>query len=117
MTLAIRTNGSAAANIIKAQWFNDIRDLFTGAMNDQTITFQTNLYLVALGSAPIAGMSGVAQAGTVLGIGVYKYAVSFVTSDGGETLPSPQLSVTTTAGNQQVGLSNIPVGPSGTTKR
>lgn len=56
--------------------------------------------------APIATVN--AGAGT--GIGTYQYAVSFL-SQGGETLPSPIVSVNTTAGNQKVQLSAIPQGP------
>lgn len=69
--------------------------------------------LQAFGSTfapPPAGMSAVATAGIALGSGVYQYAVTFLTP-GGETTPSPLLSVTTSSGQQQVNLSNIPAGP------
>jgi len=55
-------------------------------------------------------------AGTELGIGLYQYAVTFVTANG-ETTPGTQAQITTTSGNQRVQLSNIPIGPSGTTAR
>ncbi len=51
-----------------------------------------------------------AVAGAGLGVGVYQYAVTFVTASG-ETLPGPLATVTTTAGNQQVQLSGIPIAP------
>jgi hypothetical protein len=60
--------------------------------------------------APGAGMAATAQAGVSLGIGSYSYAVTYL-SQGGETTPSPLVTVTTTNGNQQVRLANIPVGP------
>ncbi len=58
---------------------------------------------------PGAGPNAAAVAGAGLSIGTYKYAVTFL-SQGGETPPSPLTSVNTTNGNQQVQLSNIPIG-------
>ena len=55
-------------------------------------------------------------AGTELGVGIYQYAVTFVTANG-ETTPGTQAEITTTFGNQRVQLSSIPIGPSGTTAR
>lgn len=55
-------------------------------------------------------------AGTELGIGLYQYAITFVTANG-ETTPGVQAEITTTSGNQRVQLSGIPVGPGGTTAR
>ncbi|MBE3560105.1 MAG: hypothetical protein IMW89_12895, partial [Ktedonobacteraceae bacterium] len=51
-----------------------------------------------------------AVAGSGLGIGIYKYLVTYFTQDG-ETTAGPATSVTTTTGNQQVSLTNIPVAP------
>jgi hypothetical protein len=72
--------------------------------------------LQAVGSVfapPPAGMSGAAVAGGGLNVGSYHYAITFLTP-GGETPSSPLLNVSTTSGNQQVNLSNIPAGPSTT---
>jgi len=66
-------------------------------------------------SAPGAPTPALA-AGTELGIGLYQYAVTFVTAYG-ETTPGTQAEITTTSGNQRVQLSNIPIGPIGTTAR
>jgi len=66
-------------------------------------------------SAPGAPSLALA-AGTELGIGLYQYAVAFATANG-ETTPGTPAEITTTAGNQRVQLSSIPVGPSGTTAR
>lgn len=69
--------------------------------------------LQAFGSyfaSPSAGMSATLAAGTGLSIGNYQYATTFLTP-GGETIPSPLLSITTTSGNQQISLNTIPVGP------
>jgi hypothetical protein len=55
-------------------------------------------------------------AGTNLGIGLYRYKVTFVTANG-ETTGGTTASITTTASNQAVNLTNIAVGPSGTTAR
>jgi hypothetical protein len=52
----------------------------------------------------------VPASGSGLQTGVYKYAVSYLTQ-GGETPVGPLASVTTTSGNQQVTLSNIPIAP------
>jgi len=54
-------------------------------------------------------------AGTEPGIGLYQYAVAFVTANG-ETTPGTQAEITTTSGNQRVQLTNIPIGPSRTTQ-
>lgn len=59
---------------------------------------------------PTSGMAAAAATGTGKSIGTYQYAVSFL-SQGGETPPSPLVSVTTTSGNQDVALSSIPLGP------
>lgn len=59
---------------------------------------------------PPAGMSGAAGAGSGLSVGGYQYALTFLTP-GGETPASPLLNVSATSGNQQVNLSNIPLGP------
>jgi hypothetical protein len=63
---------------------------------------------------PPVGMSATAVSGTGLSIGVYQYAVTFLTQ-GGETPPSPLLQVTTSSSNQKVSLLSIPLGPSTTT--
>lgn len=64
-------------------------------------------------AAPSAGMSAAAQAGTSLGIGNYQYAVTLLTQ-GGETTPSPIVSVATSSNNQTVQLAAIPLGPTTT---
>lgn len=58
---------------------------------------------------PTSGMTATARAGSGLSTGQYQYAVTFL-SQGGETTPSPVVTVTTTTGNQQVSLANIPIG-------
>lgn len=55
-------------------------------------------------------------AGTALGIGPYRYQISFVNVSG-ETPGGTEAVVTTTLGNQAVNLTAIPVGPAGTTAR
>lgn len=62
-------------------------------------------------SPPGSGMTAAPASGSGLSIGTYQYAVTFL-SQGGETTPSPLVSVTTTTGNQKVSLSLIPTGPS-----
>lgn len=61
-------------------------------------------------AAPAAAPILAASAGAGLGLGTYQYAVTFVTASG-ETTPGPLGSITTTSGNQQVQLTNIPLGP------
>jgi hypothetical protein len=51
-----------------------------------------------------------------LGIGLYRYQVTFVNGSG-ETTGGTEISVTTISGSQGVSLSGIPVGPGGTTAR
>lgn len=65
---------------------------------------------------PPGAPTAAAAAGTALGIGVYRYALTFV-SPAGETEIGTEASVTTTAGNQAVNLTAIPTGPAGTTAR
>lgn len=65
-------------------------------------------------SVPVpAAPAGALAASTSLGIGIYKYAVTFVDKQG-ETIPGTQLSITTTTGNQAVNLTAIPLGPAST---
>lgn len=61
----------------------------------------------------IAAPGGATASGAVLGVGVYKYAVTFVDKQG-ETLPGTQFSITTTTANTNVGLTGIPLHPSST---
>jgi hypothetical protein len=61
-------------------------------------------------TAPSAGPTCAAIAGSGLGIGAYQYAVTFLTQ-GGETPASPVGSITTRSGNQKVNLSALPIAP------
>ncbi len=65
-------------------------------------------------AAPTNCGSANATTGTNLGTGVYQYVLTFVTP-GGETTPSPAVTVTTTSSNRAVNLSALPVGSQGTT--
>jgi hypothetical protein len=58
---------------------------------------------------PSNGPGVTLQNGSGLGIGSYRYAVSWL-SQGGESTPSPVSTITTTSGQQQVVLT-IPLGP------
>lgn len=66
----------------------------------------------ALPVAPVATV----VAGAGLGIGAYRYRVTFVNVYG-ETRGGAEVVATTTAGNQRIDLSAIPTGPTGTTQR
>lgn len=67
--------------------------------------------------AGIAAPAGSLQSSTNLGIGAYKWAVTFVDAYG-ESTPGAQLSLTTTSNSQGANLTSIPLGPSpGTTAR
>lgn len=61
-------------------------------------------------AAPTSAPGAAKAAGSGLGTGVYQYLVTFLTQ-GGETTAGPSVSVTTTGGNDQVNLTNIPIGP------
>ena len=62
--------------------------------------------------APPASAPSLSTAsGTALAIGTYQYLVTFL-SQGGETTSGPAASITTSAGNQKVSLTSIPVAPS-----
>lgn len=120
MPLTVQQDGSVVGgnpNTVVAKWWNDYHDLLTGVMTDQDVTLATDLILKPIGTAP-AAPSAVAQAGTGLGIGAYQYGVVFIKQgQGGFSSLGATVSVTTTSGNQNVGLSNIPLGPTGTASR
>jgi len=63
-----------------------------------------------------AAPTAAAVAGAGLEIGLYRYAVTFVDANG-ETTPGAEATLTTTSGSQQVSLTSIPIGPSGTIAR
>ena len=116
MALTVRTNGSGSSNQITAQWFNDYHDLLTGVMVDQEVTIKQVLALQAIAAAPSAAMTGSAVSGGSMGVGVYKYTYTFVTTDG-ESVESPVFSLTTTSSNKTGSLATIATGPTGTTAR
>lgn len=87
----------------------------------------TSGHVASTGTLEIAGsvagpggttLGTVLAAGTTLGIGAYFYTFSY-RSDDGETAPATfgLATITTTAGNQAVNLSNLAVGPTGTVSR
>jgi hypothetical protein len=121
MALTVRVDGSVVGgqpNTATAQWWNDYHDLLTGLMTDQDLTPKTDLILAPIGPAPTAAPVAAPAAGAGLGIGVYQYYYTYCKQgENGETLGSPVASVTTTSGNQQVALSGITVGPTGTVSR
>lgn len=120
MPLTIRQDGSVVGgqpNTVVAQWWNDYHDLLTGLMTDQDVTLSTDLILKPMAALP-AAPTAAAQAGTGLGIGVYQYAIVFTKAgQAGYSGLGTSVSVTTTSGNQAVGLSSIPLGPAGTSGR
>jgi len=64
-------------------------------------------------AAPTTAPSAARAAGSGLRSGVYQYLVTYLTQ-GGETTAGPSVSVTTTGGNDQVALTNIPIAPNST---
>lgn len=66
--------------------------------------------------APTAGPTVAAAAGSGMDPGVHGYAVTFVTAQG-ESLPSPVVFVTTGGSNNNATVTNVPIGPTGTTAR
>jgi hypothetical protein len=116
VALTLRTNGSSGVNLVSAAWWNDYYNLLTGVMTDQIVTLKTDLILQGLSGAPAAPTLALA-AGTSLSVGLYKYVVTFVDNNGGETLAGTSANITTTTGNQVIALSNIPLGTAGTAKR
>lgn len=120
MPLTIQQDGSTVGgqpNTVVAKWWNDYHDLLTGAMTDQDVTLSTDLILKPMSALPAAPTAN-AQAGTGLGIGVYQYAIVFAkVGQLGFSGLGATTSVTTASGNQAVGLSNIPLGPAGTSGR
>jgi hypothetical protein len=120
MPLTIQQDGSVVGgqpNNVVAQWWNDYHDLLTGVMTDQDVTLATDLILKPLGTMP-GSFTAAAQAGSALGIGQYLYAFTYVKQgQSGESQLGSGVNVTTTSGNQDVGISAIPIGPAGTIAR
>lgn len=76
------------------------------------VTFRDKLRRRKMQQAlPVASPAGTLAASTVLGVGVYKWAVTFIDASG-ESLPGAQLTLTTTTNNQGANLTSIPLGPS-----
>lgn len=65
---------------------------------------------------PAAGLTATLAVGSGVEIGAHTYVYTFVT-DTGETIASPAISITVTAGNEQVDLTDISIGPSNCTAR
>lgn len=112
MPLNVRTSGS---QIIPA-FFNDIRDLLTGNITDQLITYIGNMQ-VRSRAAAAAAPTAVVVAGGSVDIGAHTYYITFYDSTSGETVPTNGVVATTASTNKQVNLSNIPTGPAGTVGR
>jgi hypothetical protein len=73
--------------------------------------------LVGLIDAPTVGaFAGAAGSAGNVDVGAHDYAVTFV-GGAGETTGSAHITVTVVSSAKQVGLSNIPLGPNGTTAR
>lgn len=104
---------------------NTFYELVTAGAASFNTTMQLGSFAnsVASGGCTIRGSIGVgigapgaataaAAAGAGLSIGAYTYSVTFVNSVG-ETSAGTEVSVTTTSGNQQVSLTAIPLGATG----
>ncbi len=116
MALTVRTNGTGASNLITAQWFNDYHDLLTGVMADQPVTINNTASLKGITFTTPTAPTLATHTGTGPGIGSYTYAVTYGMGNG-LTKPGTTAAITTTTGNQQVTLSAIPTGPTGTNYR
>ncbi len=77
----------------------------------ERILYPLQVYGTAF-APPTIGGNALLGAGTALNVGSYQYAVTFLTQ-GGETTPSPPLTLTTSAGNTLVTLSALPLGSQG----
>jgi hypothetical protein len=80
--------------------------------NNQVVSAFNGGKLIYRLSTPAAPTATVSSGGNVA-VGTYTYTVSAADSDGNETLVSPSVSATTTAGNQTVTIT-APVFPAGT---
>jgi hypothetical protein len=117
MPLTYRGNGTAPQYQVGASWWNDYYNLLTGVMVDQPITIKNNTNIQASYGTPPACVA-TPQAGSGLGVGTYTYAVTFVWADEvGQTVLGNYTAATTTTGSQEVALSAIPTGPTGTHSR
>src|SRR5206468_10780913 len=79
----------------------------------------------AAGLSPAAASSIIAADGIagIVNAGVYKIAVAYITTSGFITPPGPKIAgiftpvIYTAPGSKKINLSNIPIGPSGTSSR
>lgn len=116
MALTVRTNGSGGSNIIQASWFNDYHDLLTGVMNDQYINITQGLTLKQITFTPPTAPTLSLVSGSGLGTGSYTYGIAY-TNDSATSKAGTTAIITTTSGNNQVSLTNIPTGPAGVVGR
>jgi hypothetical protein len=90
-------------------WLEAVKS-YTRGGNDLT----TGLVPAAINTTP--GVASVATAaGTTLGVGLYRYQITFVA--GGETAGGTEFTITTTTSNTNVAMTAIPTGAAGTTGR
>lgn len=73
-------------------------------------------YSTTVAPAPGAPNAALQSSSFGLGVGTYRYAVTFVNGSG-ETTGGTEISIVTTSGYQVVKLDGIPIGPGGTTQR
>jgi len=99
------TGGSANPNRMKGT---------TNYVTDPTTPTNASIPVVTSTTATPASGAGMST-------GAYKYTITYVVGTAGlplgETLPSAEISVTTTSGNDQVAFTGIPTGPGGTLYR
>jgi hypothetical protein len=95
---------------------NQLVDIFSGKHDIGTVTFAP-----VISTPSTAGITVSVVAGTALGVGAYRYKLTYITgykkTNGttvitGETAGSATISITTTSGNQAIQLSGLPVGAS-----
>lgn len=89
-------------------WLEQVKSYVRGGNDVRTGMVAAS---VAVPGAPTLATAS----GTTLGVGVYKYQITFVV--GGETSGGTEASITTTSNNTNVNLTNIPLGPAGCTQR
>jgi hypothetical protein len=120
--------GTTARKIYRTAVAGGALKLVTTIANDVNPDLTITTYLDSLTDAILAGRAspplgaiapGLGLAGVPgnVNVGAHSYAVSFVTAAGGEGPCGGTSSITTTAGNQQVNVTDIAIGPAGTTAR
>lgn len=101
-----------------AQWKESAAGEGPGAFRINGVRFaQFTVGLVNGAAAPVSGCTAAINGGGSVDAGAHSWKIAFSTGTGGQSGGSPASNVLILGGPSEVGLTNIPVGPPGITRR